>query len=59
MSYMSFVAGGDLSGGIKYVVGEMSDTCRRRRAALLKEGKPRNFDQMHELQFTSSGVAAL
>ena len=26
MSYMSFVAGGDLSGGIKYAVGEMSDT---------------------------------
>ena len=24
MSYMSFVAGGELSGGIKYAVGEMS-----------------------------------
>jgi len=26
MSYMSFVAGGELSGGIKYAVGEMPDT---------------------------------
>jgi len=28
MSYMSFVAGGELSGGIKHAVGEMSDTRR-------------------------------
>jgi len=33
MSYMSFVAGGDLSGGIKYAVGEMSDTRRQTRPA--------------------------
>ena len=46
---MSFVAGGDLSGGIKYAVGEMSDTrsCRLtvntgrgRRTDIIKPGYP-------------------
>jgi len=46
---MSFVAGGDLSGGIKYAVGEMSDTrsCRLtvntgrgRRTDIIKPGNP-------------------
>ena len=33
MSYMSFVAGGELSGGIKYAVGEMSGRGNVRHSA--------------------------
>jgi len=36
MSYMSFVAGGELSGGIKYAVGEMSGRGNVRHSSLIK-----------------------
>ena len=55
MSYMSFVAGGELSGGIKYAVGKMSG---RRKCPIVKMSDTR-YKFLYRSPFSSVATVVL